>query len=177
MLIIDLIEARNYDDTRRVRLDSAIEVMRSVLNSNAFKDAVLNFTTKGEKTFFYRRSLFGKWIDHPYSNEEVYNMIMTAHENPRDIALGHIDLYLVLEQGGGGGVIGFGHPGEKEIHTYVESFDAMSIPELADHYTHEWTHKLGFDHAYLAHKTRDNSVPYGVGGIVKNLAEKLNPKN
>lgn len=104
------------------------------MNSTEFEADVLNFTTHGIKTFFYRRSLFCRYIDQHYTNAQVYNMIIAADEetgaNPDSI-----DLYLELINGADGNVAGYGNPGAKEIYTYSVMFDEMSVEELANHYT------------------------------------------
>jgi hypothetical protein len=42
--------------------------------------------------------------------------------------------------------------------------------EVAGNLAHEWTHKLGFGHESAA---EHDSVPYGIGYIVREMGEKL----
>jgi hypothetical protein len=173
MLTINLIEHNNYGGQRIIRLQNAMDTIGRVINSEQFKDEVLNFTTDGQVTFYYRKTVFGKEIDHPYSNQEVYEIIMAGVERYGNTTTGSMDLYLTLLNGSDGNVIGFGNPGSKEIFTYSVMFDSLTIPELVNHYSHEWCHKLGFDHSFHSNRLRNYSVPYGIGNIAEKIAENI----
>jgi len=176
MLTVNLIEAKNYNGDRKELLMQSLRLMEVILNSEEFKTRVLNFKTNGKNTFYYRKTFLGKWIDKPYTNEQVYNMIMTAKEERGDGTDGVIDLYLELVNGSDGDVVGFGRPSSPHIYTYSIMFDDMSLPELARHYTHEWCHKLGFEHDHRRSRNRNNSVPYGIGNIVERLGHQFSEK-
>jgi hypothetical protein len=170
---INLIESKGYEDERLETLQKALQLLEAVLNSEEFKERILNFTTDGRKTFYFRKTFFGKWIDQPSTNQQVYNMIMTAKEEVGDRANGTIDLYLELVNGANGDVIGYGNPSSSQIYTYSIMFDDMSLPDLAQHYAHEWCHKIGFEHAFHRSRNRSNSVPYGIGNIIDRLSHQF----
>ncbi len=172
MIDIKLNCADNYLDARLTKLNNVIAVMKTVINSSAFATTILNFEFEGQKTFFYRKNIWGRYIDHVYNNQQVLSLILLAKEEVGNQKEGQIDLYLELIMGASGSVIGFGRPEEKEIYTYAEMFDTMTIPELVNHYVHEWAHKIGFDHAFTRNRKRNYSVPYGVGDIAEKIAEK-----
>lgn len=167
MLVINLISHINYSGARLVKLQSALKQLQSVLNSQQFKDAVLNYTTDGKPTFSFKKNLFHSF--EIYTNKQVFEMIQQAHEVPGNVTDGSVDLYLELLNGGGGSTVGYGNPGNETIYTYSEWFDAQTEASIADHIAHEWTHKIGFDHAKYAwqDKNRDRSVPYGIGELVR----------
>jgi len=171
MLKINLVSHKNYGGQRLEKLTRALATMERVINSDAFADGVRNFTTRGKKTFSFKKNLF-KDFEH-YTNEEVLGMIMQAQEEEGNVADGQIDLYLELVEGdSGSSAVGYGYPGDPVIYTYSGWYDQQDIPSLANHITHEWCHKIGFDHAFHAwqDRDRDNSVPYGIGNLVEELA-------
>jgi hypothetical protein len=172
-LTINLVQHTGYQDERLEKLQKALELMARVLNSEEFKEGVVNYQFKRKHTFYYRRSLFGRYIDQPYTNEQVYSMIMAAEEEVGNNQPHTIDLYLQLDEGSNGTVIGYGYPEAKEIYTYSIMFDKMTIEALASHYTHEWCHKLGFEHSFERAPNREHSVPYAVGNLISKLAKKL----
>ena len=169
MLKINLVKATNYNGAHLTKLQVSLNMIEKVLNSVQFKDAVINFKTNGELTFSFRKNLF-KEFEH-YTNEQVYGLIMQAQEDPVNVSDGSMDLYLELAPGGGGSTIGYGNPGEETIYTYQDWFDSATSEDIANQITHEWCHKIGFDHAFYPwqDKFRENSVPYGIGDLVETL--------
>lgn len=167
MVKINLVESVGYDESRLKTLKDALDLIEKIINSEEFKNKILSFK------FYFRSGFFGYLKDTVYTNSEVYEMIMKATEAPGNIAEGSIDLYLHLIDGDNGSVIGYGNPTEKEIYTYKAMFDKMKTEALANHITHEWSHKLGFTHAHIETPLigkRDKSVPYAIGNIVEELA-------
>lgn len=65
-------------------------------------------------------------------------------------------------------VIGYTQNGV--ITTYIPSFDAMSVPELAGHLWHEILHLKGFGHTFDPVPGREGSIPYACGYWVENFA-------
>ena len=167
MFTTNLIESNEYDEVRLAKLNQALKSIEKVFNSDDFKQQVLKFP------FFFRKNWFSKWyIDEFHTNEQVYEKLMIAIEKHGNVSEGAMDLYLTLLEGEDGSVIGYGDARQKEIFTYKKRFDEMQLYQIANHITHEWTHKLGFTHATI--KTpiigrRDNSVPYAIGYIVEKI--------
>lgn len=58
------------------------------------------------------------------------------------------------------------------INMNTKFLNTYTVAETAKTMTHEWLHKLGFKHAVTYSTSRDYSVPYGVGRIIKELAAK-----
>ena len=170
MLTVNFLKTDNYSAEQVIKLNRAKALMEQVLNSDAFHDKVINYHTGGKLTFSFKKDLFRHF--ERYTNEEVYAMIMQASEETGNVADGSIDLYLVLEPGNDGDNLGYGLPGRAEIHTYADFFNSTTDARLANHLTHEWCHKIGFSHAFLAWMDahREDSVPYAIGNLVEELA-------
>ncbi len=167
MFNINLIESHNYDSERLEKLNQALEKIEEAINSDSFRQKVLAY-----KFFFRKKFLSRSYIDEFHTSQQVYEKIMKAVEDPGNVAEGSMDLYLNLVEGEDGSVIGYGNDGEKEIFTYKRKFDEMVLHEIANHITHEWTHKLGFTHAFIETPIigkRDRSVPYAIGNIVEEI--------
>ncbi len=165
MIKIEIKEISGYADKNLETLNESLKLVEKVINTEAFKDKVLNFTMpNGKVTFFYR-----PWHK-KYSNAEVLDLIYSASEEYDGGQKGVIDLYLHLEPGGDGSVVGYGNEGDKWINTYETPFAGMSRPEIAGHIFHEWLHKIGFVHDFYDVPKRRYSVPYAVGEIMEQLA-------
>jgi hypothetical protein len=74
-------------------------------------------------------------------------------------------------------VLGFTRPTTKRIWMNSKYFNKHTPAEVASHLTHEWLHKLGFDHDRERTPERPYSVPYAVGYIVKGIAGKIYENN
>lgn len=68
--------------------------------------------------------------------------------------------------------IGMAGP-DKEVHTYSQVYDKMSVAERAGHIAHELMHIIGFTHSFKKSESRDKSLPYQVGEYVKAAAELM----
>lgn len=69
-------------------------------------------------------------------------------------------------------VVGFTNPRTRRIFMNTKYFNKHSPALVASHLTHEWLHKLGFDHEKAKCDERRYSVPYAIGYIVRDLANK-----
>ncbi|MBX0290135.1 hypothetical protein K3G63_06775 [Hymenobacter sp. HSC-4F20] len=72
--------------------------------------------------------------------------------------------------------LGYGFSGGYTIYTYSWYFRGKDIDERVGHLAHEWSHKLGFRHRSDFHKTRDETVPYAFGYLVRKHAKKYLPE-
>jgi len=166
MIKINIATASGFSTEELKKVEAANYTLNNILNSEKFRERVLRFTTDGLFRFHYRRSFLGKWIDKPYSNHQVYE-IVTQNSGITDTPLKQIDLHLELLPGGDDENVGYTDPGSRKIYTYRNWFNNVSLAEYAGHLTHEWCHQLGFDHAVKAEPKRNHSVPYGIGSITE----------
>ena len=171
MFSVKILNPVGFSPESLIKVNTAKDAIEKVFNSDKFKDAILNFTYDGNKTFFYRRTVFGNPLDHRYTNEEVFDLLMKAEENSGNADSGSMDLYLILLQEVNSGVVGYGNPDCKEIYTYRNWFETFTVAEYAGHITHEWTHKLGFDPSFHYNRKRKYSVPYAIGDMVEAFIE------
>jgi hypothetical protein len=172
MFTVNVINTTGFSAETLDKVTKAKEAIGKVFNSDIFKDAVLNFQFDGEETFYYRRTIFGNLIDHAYTNQEVFDILMKGNESPGNSSASSMDLYLVLLQEVNPNVVGYGNPGSKEIYTYRNWFETFTVAEYAGHITHEWTHKLGFSHSFHHNRKRKYSVPYAIGDLIEAFIEK-----
>lgn len=174
MIKVNLVEANGYTEDQLIKVQRTITLIEQVINSTAFKDAILNFRRNGngKRSFSFKKHPLARFKK--YSNAKVYDKIVAAKQRAGNVQDGSMDLYLTLVPGGDGVTIGYGYPKDKEIFTYSEYFNRATDASLANHFVHEWCHKIGFDHAFHAwqDKNRDFSVPYAIGNLVESLAEK-----
>lgn len=157
-------EANNFDTDSRALLEQARALAEKVLNSEEFKQRVLHFTYEGEEAFVQNDG---------YTNLEIYNQMMAGAElyPSRTSANKTMDLFTELYYGGSG-VIGYTNPDTATIYMNSYYYDDYTPAEVVGNITHEWLHKLGYDHDYNSTYRRPYSVPYAIGYIAEDLAEK-----
>jgi hypothetical protein len=153
--------------------NAACEKLQTVLNSDKFKQAILNgsFTKKDGLT-----------------NQQLWERIMKAHElqgpGGKDSVVDLRARIITLEQDGErwiknckpdswAGTIGIDGQGDgltaicpERLKNYYETKDTAS---LAAHYMHEYMHMLGFSHRGLSKR---KSAVYKIGDIVEALIKE-----
>ena len=149
--------------------NKALALLKTVLNSEEFKQEVLNFEYKGQKKFANNDGL---------TNPEIYKKIMEGVEEGSTEVDYEADLFLKLVNKpwwNRGDTIGYTKPGVNIIYTYRRWFKKKktTAANYAGHVAHEWCHNLGFNHDRKKTINRSYSVPYGIGGIVDRLAKKV----
>lgn len=154
----------NFDDIQEQKVRKAIQIIKKVIASKEFKERILNYEHKGKKGFVDSDGL---------TNAEVYNRIMegaeqmgnTTKNNSMDVEL---ELYHQKTN-----TIGYTYPNTVRIWMNKKYFSKYTPVKVADNLMHEWMHKLGFTHSVHYSEERDHSVPYAVGYLIEELAEKL----
>ena len=169
MIKVNIATAKGFNADELKKVDAANALLNKILNNEKFRERVLHFTTDGLFRFHYRRSLFGKWIDKPHSNIQVYEMI-TQNSGDTDSVIKSVDLNLELLPGGAVDQLGYTTPDKTKIYTYRNWFNNLTLTEFAGHLTHEWCHQLGFDHSTRRDPKLDHSVPFGIGSITQTLS-------
>jgi len=105
-----------------------------------------------------------------YTNEEVYNKIMSGSETLSPEVDNEADIFLQIRRKYSRNVIGYTN-GTKFQYTYINWFNKMSIEALAGHLAHEWTHRVCFVHDKRNSYSRQFSVPYACGYFVRDWRE------
>lgn len=160
------VTALNASDSQKAKIVAAAGHIKRVVGSKEFKDAVLNFTYNGAKTFYYYSG------STKYSNDQVYQMILDGSEydwNPGDNNT--LDLKVSLYYNGWTSTVGY-YSGGSTIYQNTKFFNGYDSTGVAHNMFHEWTHMLGFSHTSGYTSARDSSVPYALGYIMEKLAKR-----
>jgi hypothetical protein len=143
------------------KLEIAFSVMEEVVNSEEFKERVINFKNRqGQRKYASNKGL---------SNEQIYETFMEGREILQPDTPGEMNFYLRLYHNRWSRVIGYTSPNTNMISVNWKFFRNYRPNDVAGNLAHEWLHKLGFDHTSAA---EHDSVPYAIGYIVEELAAK-----
>lgn len=153
---------RDFNVEQEEKMLEALNRAKIVLNSAEFKERVLNFTWNGEK----------KFNDTTDTNAQVYEKIMKGAEKlyPEEDHEMDLDITLYYKNNS---TVGYTYPDTIQIWVNSKFFNSYNYGQVAANAVHEWTHKLGYGHDYYNNSDRPYSVPYGIGGIIKELVNKL----
>ncbi len=160
----ELSAMNQFTESQKEKLREAAAVAERVINSDEFRDKVINFTYNGEKHF----------VSTDLSNEQVYDTLLAAKEtytgNTDSVAQLCLNIYTPPFYKKWS-VVGYTTPGQPDIYMNSYYFNSFDATEVAGNMVHEWTHKLGFDHDYNRTARRPYSVPYAIGAMVGELAD------
>lgn len=145
------------------KLFRAVDLLREVFSSYEFRKRVLNHRYFGRRGFAQNRGL---------SNHQIYRKILQGMETRYPYRNNAMDVEIELYSDYKSNVIGYTKSRSRRIWMNNKYFNRHSASEVAAHLTHEWLHKLGFDHEKEKCDNRKYSVPYAIGYIVKDLARK-----
>lgn len=151
-----------FDANDEIKVKKAFEIIKKVVATQEFKNRVINFTYKGQRTFVDNGGM---------SNEEIYQTILNGSE---ELIPGHdhqMDLELELYYSSRS-TVGYTYANVSKVWMNTKYFDPYTPCEVAGNVFHEWTHKLGFGHSSSYSTARDSSVPYALGYLVEELGKK-----
>lgn len=173
-LAINLTVHSQLSPSEEVKLKQALRHAVSVLNSKEFEAFVKGFSyeyTACTGALWWKRCR--KVVVNNFnwngdlSNTQVYNKIMTGSETLRPEPDNEVDIDLVIDRRNKRGVLGYTYPNSIKQWIYANFFARASYKEIAANLVHEYFHKLGFDHAFKYHHTRQFTVPYAGGYYVR----------
>lgn len=153
----------NFSEAQKEKIMTASDLIERVVASEEFRKAILNYTYNGKKRFHQNRGM---------SNEKIYQHILEASEKMLKKGKNNvmdIELQLYSEETT---TIGYTYPNVVRIYMNTKYFEKFTPVQVSDNMVHEWLHKIGFDHDVKYSPSRDHSVPYAIGYIVKRLAKK-----
>lgn len=151
----------NFEAQDQVKVEKAIEIIKAVISSPEFKHRVVNHTYEGKKTFVDNKN---------FSNEEIYQILLNGREDLIPEVDYEMDLELELYYSSRN-TVGYTYPDTTRIWMNTKYFNVFTPAEVAGNIFHEWTHKLGFDHASSYSVARDSSVPYAIGYLIRDLGK------
>lgn len=166
-LSVQVDSMKNFNQVQVDKLNLAKRIVQFVINSAEFKNRVFNFTYNNQKTFVQNNGL---------SNEQVYNLLMTGAEKyPKQTAQDQtmnfqLELY-APKWYQSNNVLGYTSQTDPIIHINKNFYNSAEVFEIAMNLTHEWCHKMGFDHDSKATARRPYSVPYAIGYLVRDLGQ------
>ncbi len=149
-----------FDGEKGVKMETALRVLEDVVNSEEFKEKVLNFKNKkGERAFASNNKL---------TNEEIYSKFMDGRETLQQNTPNEMNFYLKLYNKSWSRVIGYTSASTNLININWKYFKGNEIHNVSANLAHEWVHKIGFGHKSAS---EHDSVPYGIGYIVGELVK------
>lgn len=162
---INLHKVVNFTKTETSKLERSLDLLESYINSDSFREYILNFKYLGKQQFANNGGL---------SNEEVYNLIMSGKEvlSPTKDGVWDISVTIYNTYVRGRNVIGYTYPNTSMQWINRRFFSSFNLAQVGGNMAHEYCHKLGFDHDFKATVRRPYSVPYVVGDVVSGQAMK-----
>ena len=150
-----------FDNESLSKMHKAFEVLEKVVNSEEFKNRVINFkNTQNERSFASNNGL---------SNEQIFDSFMEGRETLQPNTPGEMNFFLSLYYKRFSKVIGWTEGSINVININWKFFKNFKPNEVAGNLAHEWTHKIGFDHESAA---EHDSAPYAIGYIVREMGER-----
>jgi len=137
------------------KIDAAAKLMEVVWNSKEFKDAVINFKYSYsyvtgklwcKKTNYVSGNRF-RWNNN-MSNELIYSKLLSGSESLSPQNDGEADIEIVLTTDISDGVIGYTYPDTIRQWISRDFFLEFDKFDVLNNLTHEYCHKLGFDHEF-----------------------------
>lgn len=161
-LAVKGMKIEGFDGKSLEKLKLSFKVLEEVVNTEEFKDRVINFkNSKGVRAFASNKGL---------SNEQIYAIFMEGRETLQQDTPGEMNFYLKLYHKPWSRVIGYTSGDTNVININWKYFKNFAPAQVASNLSHEWTHKIGFDHKSA--KEHD-SAPYAIGYIVEEMAARL----
>lgn len=152
----------NGNAAQRDKIFLAEEKIRRVIQSEEFKNRVINFRYNGTKKFVDNGGL---------TNTQIYYKILNGAEKLLPEKDNEMDLK-IKTYFSYSSTVGYTSSSSMYINMNTRFLNKYNAEETAKTMVHEWLHKLGFSHAKYYSTSRNYSVPYGIGKIVKELATK-----
>jgi hypothetical protein len=152
----------NFEVEQEEKVHRAVEIIKKVISSEEFRTQVYNFSYNGQPGF----------VDNGgFSNAEIYQKILAGAEKLVPGEDFEMDLELELYYSSKN-TVGYTYPNTVRIWMNTRYFTPYTPAQVAGNMFHEWTHKLGFEHASSYSASRDASVPYAIGYMIRDLGKK-----
>jgi hypothetical protein len=151
----------NFERDDEDKVLKAIEIIKKVIASSEFRTRVLSFSFEGKNSFVDNKGL---------TNEQIYQKLLEGAEDLAPEKDNEMDLDLELYYSWRS-TVGYTYPNGLKIWMNRKYFDVYTPAEVAGNVFHEWTHKLGFEHASSYSVSRNSSVPYALGYLIEELGK------
>ncbi|MBA2403624.1 MAG: hypothetical protein H0V66_02550 [Bdellovibrionales bacterium] len=161
-LAVKGMDIKGFDSASLEKLEKAFAALEKVVNSEEFKNRVLNFVnTQGKNQFASNKGL---------TNAEIYARFMDGREDLQQNTPGEMNFFLKLYYKRYSKVIGWTSGDINTININWKFFKGYKPHNVASNLAHEWIHKLGFGHKSAQ---EHDSAPYAIGYIVGQMAERV----
>jgi hypothetical protein len=161
-LKVRAMDIQGFDQASLKKLDESFKLLEKIVNTEEFKNRIINFrNNENQRSFASSQGL---------SNEQIFDLFMEGRETLQSNTPGEMNFYLKLYHKRYSKVIGWTNGSINTININWKFFKNFKPHEVAGNLAHEWTHKLGFGHESAA---EHDSVPYGIGYIVREMGEKF----
>ena len=150
-MVINLIRAHGYTERESFKLYNALLGFQVAINSNFFRDEILNHDPFENELGF--------------TNSQLYDLFMSGAEiNTQPDGVVDLDLHLVNKYSSNavGYALGW------RIFTFKNMFESLSTAFLSGHYAHEYCHTQGLWDPMDLERVEYN-FPYEVGRIVEKI--------
>lgn len=149
----------NFSATQTRKIEDAARIIREIIATKAFRNAVLNYQVNGVKSFANNNGL---------TNQQIYDRILIASETLYPLKNNTLDAEIELYYENSN-TIGYTYASVDRIWMNTRYFDSYTSAQVAANLMHEWLHKLGFTHDFASTSMRPHSVPYAVGYMIRDL--------
>lgn len=157
------IQMRNFTESQTLKMNEALDKIKTAINSKEFEERVLAHTYKGEQTYVQNDGL---------SNREIYDKLMIGAESLNLVEDNEMDIDVTMYYKNNS-VVGYTYPSTPRTWVNSKFFNRNSQAQVAKNVVHEWIHKLGFEHDFKRTSRRPYSVPYAIGNIIEDLIDEL----
>jgi hypothetical protein len=148
------IEDTNYTPEQKQKLAAARELIARIFNSEDFKKALES----------------RKYTSTTLTGPEIYTKLFAGAEALQPAVNYQMDLKVTMYYKRFSKVVGYTYPDTLVVYTHSKYHNVYTACEVASNLTHEWSHKMGFDHSSAED---DNSVPYSLNTIIETLCPKF----
>lgn len=157
------LKLNDFEPNHEDKVLEAADLIKKVVATEEFKNAILNHKYKGKKTFVDNGGL---------SNAEIYQKIIEGSEKLNPGKDNTMDLTLVsyFESQN---TVGYTYPSVMKVWMNRKYLKKYSPERITTNMMHEWLHKVGFKHDAKKTPNRKYSVPYAVGYLVAKIAARV----
>lgn len=153
----------NATSTMEAKIRNAEELIKRVIATEEFKSRVIGHTYNGSRTY----------VDNGgFTNEQIYQKILDGAETLNKVTDNEMDLTMEMYYAANS-TVGYTYANVSKIYANTKFYNNYSASTITGNMTHEWLHKLGFRHASSYSVSRDSSVPYAVGYIMRDIAANI----
>lgn len=153
----------NANSQQQDKFEKAIELIKQVVATEEFRNAVINHTYNGLRTY----------VDNGgYTNSQIYQKILDAAETLQPAKNNIMDMEVKLYYADTS-TVGYTYSNTTQIWVNTKFFNTYSATSVASNLMHEWLHKLGFKHASIYSTSRDYSVPYAIGRMIGRIGKQF----